>query len=294
MSKRDTPKKKYARLTSNPRLAPKGVNRKAKPKKVKDTDEQPKPKKSWNSQPVFPAVIADLQEREKLGIKKYGQALHTENGRDALKDAYQESLDQTLYLKQRLMEEAASGMLPIDPVDTPLLHDWQTEQAQLKKESDLAEEMWNGSVEETYRPGHHFPDPIAPPSPVSACDYIAHPPTEKRGWSVIRWWDDLVNGDPETKAETVLEEAQRLVNGDRGANYGHPFDDFGRTAAMVTGLLGKRLVAPLTPEDIAKIMICVKLSRECNKPARDNRTDIAGYVECLDKVVEERKRREMW
>ena len=38
-------------------------------------------------------------------------------------------------------------------------------------------------------------------------------------------------------------------------------------------------------------MTGVKISREVNQPKRDNRTDGAGYWGCLDKVVEERKRR---
>jgi len=36
-------------------------------------------------------------------------------------------------------------------------------------------------------------------------------------------------------------------------------------------------------------MIGVKISRECNKPKRDNRIDIAGYAEALDMVVNYRE-----
>jgi hypothetical protein len=32
-------------------------------------------------------------------------------------------------------------------------------------------------------------------------------------------------------------------------------------------------------------MIGVKMSRECNRPKRDNRVDLAGYAETLDMVV---------
>lgn len=86
--------------------------------------------------------------------------------------------------------------------------------------------------------------------------------------------------------ESILEEAQRLVHGNRGADYGHPYYDFRRTAIMVTGLLRDKLKdwEKITPRDIPLIMNCVKMSREMNRPKRDNRADGAGYWETLDMV----------
>ena len=91
--------------------------------------------------------------------------------------------------------------------------------------------------------------------------------------------------------KSILIEAHELVHGDRGADYGHPLDDFGRTAGAVSALLAHKLKEPLTAEDVAVVMICVKLSREMNVPKRDNRLDGAGYFETLDMVVNERARR---
>ena len=89
--------------------------------------------------------------------------------------------------------------------------------------------------------------------------------------------------------ESVLEEAQRLVHGDRGADYGHPLDDFTKTAAMFGALRG----VYLTAEDVALFMICVKLSREANRHKRDNLTDLCGYAETYMMVKGERAHREM-
>ena len=82
--------------------------------------------------------------------------------------------------------------------------------------------------------------------------------------------------------ESILHEAHTLVHGVRGEDYGHPYHDFSRTAKIWSAILG----VDVTPEQVALCMIGVKISRECNKPKRDNRVDIAGYAEALDMVVE--------
>lgn len=56
-------------------------------------------------QDVTPLLIADLEARAAVGLKKYGRPLQTHNGRNALLDAYEEALDMALYLKQALMEQ---------------------------------------------------------------------------------------------------------------------------------------------------------------------------------------------
>jgi hypothetical protein len=93
------------------------------------------------------------------------------------------------------------------------------------------------------------------------------------------------------KRVSVLTEAQGLVHGNRNEDYGHPLDDWTRTAGMVSAMLAHKLKEPITAEDAILFMVCVKASREINRPKRDNRVDGAGYFECLDWVVDERKAR---
>ena len=77
--------------------------------------------------------------------------------------------------------------------------------------------------------------------------------------------------------ETILEEAQRLVHGDRGSAYGHPYDDFSRTAKIWSAILGY----DVTPAEVSLCMVGLKISREVNKPKRDNRVDGAGYLSLI-------------
>lgn len=49
-------------------------------------------------------VRADLEERERLGVERYGTPLRAHNGRDGLMDLYEELLDAACYARQ-LIEE---------------------------------------------------------------------------------------------------------------------------------------------------------------------------------------------
>lgn len=81
----------------------------------------------------------------------------------------------------------------------------------------------------------------------------------------------------------VLIEAHALVHGDRQAKYGHPADDFARTAALWRALFGW----DAEPRDVALAMVCLKLSRLRATPDhRDSAVDLAGYAETYRMVVD--------
>lgn len=44
-------------------------------------------------------LISDIEERKEFGIRKYGTALQSGNGRDMLQDAYEEAIDLVVYLR---------------------------------------------------------------------------------------------------------------------------------------------------------------------------------------------------
>jgi hypothetical protein len=85
----------------------------------------------------------------------------------------------------------------------------------------------------------------------------------------------------------ILEEADFLINGARQEKYGHPYDDFSRTAQIWSAILDTYI----TPEQVALCMVGLKLSRECNQHQEDNLIDAAGYLGTCQMVIEERTRR---
>lgn len=64
---------------------------------------EPDPKVN-NSPSIHDLVIEDMKSRKAMGLEKYGTVLQANNGRNALKDAYEEVLDLACYLKQKLEE----------------------------------------------------------------------------------------------------------------------------------------------------------------------------------------------
>lgn len=65
--------------------------------------EQPKP--IPNENPIIQELVMDdMNARLVLGIERYGTGLQAHNGRDFLRDAYEEALDLAAYLRGALYE----------------------------------------------------------------------------------------------------------------------------------------------------------------------------------------------
>lgn len=64
--------------------------------------DQPLPKPG--KLPVQQILIHAIEERREHGIRKYGRALETDNGRNALQDAWEEAMDLLLYLTRARLE----------------------------------------------------------------------------------------------------------------------------------------------------------------------------------------------
>jgi hypothetical protein len=87
----------------------------------------------------------------------------------------------------------------------------------------------------------------------------------------------------------VLEEANRIVYGERNAAYGHPADDFAAAAGILRILVRRRYGHDIafTPDFWGLIMaVACKGSREAGLHGRDNCTDGAGYYATIMRCFE--------
>lgn len=92
----------------------------------------------------------------------------------------------------------------------------------------------------------------------------------------------MVGCVPTDPTETITAEAERLVNGDRGHDYGPPAEDFARVARFWSAIL----CCDVTARQVGLCMIGLKLSRECHRHKRDSLVDICGYALTVEKIEE--------
>lgn len=86
----------------------------------------------------------------------------------------------------------------------------------------------------------------------------------------------------ETTKESILEEAQRIINGPRAESYGPPEKNFAEIAYGWENILDTKV----SPEQVALCMIWLKIKRFQNgKPDRDSIVDIAGYAGTIEKLL---------
>lgn len=62
-----------------------------------------------HDQAAVEATVKDMQDRDQVGLERYGTRLQPYNGRDSLVDAYQEALDLCVYLRTVLYELHEAG-----------------------------------------------------------------------------------------------------------------------------------------------------------------------------------------
>jgi hypothetical protein len=83
--------------------------------------------------------------------------------------------------------------------------------------------------------------------------------------------------------ESILDTAKRLTSSDRQKDYGHPKDNFRRIADLWNMYLLNRQnpETEISIEDVAWMMVLLKIGRDLNKPTVDNLVDSIGYIRTL-------------
>lgn len=90
----------------------------------------------------------------------------------------------------------------------------------------------------------------------------------------------------------LLRRANDTINGDRQRDYGDKLQNFSQIAMLWQGLLATKLQpnAAIFPEDVALLMIAVKMARLAKSPDHeDSILDVAGYAGCYSLLQSERK-----
>lgn len=82
----------------------------------------------------------------------------------------------------------------------------------------------------------------------------------------------------------ILEEAEKLVGGDRQQDYGDTRKSFTRIAKLWSAYKHIKF----TPQDVGLMMILLKVSRGAEGAKRDTIVDIAGYARCIEMLGEKR------
>lgn len=97
--------------------------------------------------------------------------------------------------------------------------------------------------------------------------------------------------NPSPKPESILAEAERIVNGERAVDYGDSTANMERIGKITELSLSQAEWAKLDARSIpatvvAKILMAVKLGREAHTHKRDNLVDLCGYAEILNRAQE--------
>ncbi len=115
--------------------------------------------------------------------------------------------------------------------------------------------------------------------------WVSTEEAKQNGWEPALFCQP-VQSCTQAPQESILQEAERLVNGDRQQSYGDASESFERIADFWHAYLKTKLKgdAHISAKDVAAMMILLKISRSvtCNK--RDNWVDIAGYAELGSKL----------
>ena len=92
----------------------------------------------------------------------------------------------------------------------------------------------------------------------------------------------------EENKQSILSEAEEIVNGSRHSDYGNARESFGRIATIASVMTGKEL----SPEDCCAVLMAVKLVRESFAHKRDNLVDLCGYAHIMNELNENESEKE--
>jgi len=96
----------------------------------------------------------------------------------------------------------------------------------------------------------------------------------------------IVIDDEQVSQQTVMEEAQSLIYGDRQTQYGDPRDNLNAIAQFWMMYLYHKYKVDieLNGEDVCWMMAQLKMLREFNGSKRDSLVDAIGYIGLIERL----------
>lgn len=88
--------------------------------------------------------------------------------------------------------------------------------------------------------------------------------------------------------ESILNEAIKIRNGERNADYGDAIINMKRITNILNTIQNKQF----DEIDVCNVMIAVKLGRELHNHKRDNLVDLCGYADILNILHENKNENE--
>lgn len=110
----------------------------------------------------------------------------------------------------------------------------------------------------------------------------------RHGIPVFEWAVDVIELAKKRSSESVLDVALRVAGHSRSRDYGHPLENHERIASLWNAFISGKSEKFLSAEDVAYMMILMKIARQQNTHKDDNLIDIGGYVRCIELMNEKR------
>jgi len=92
-----------------------------------------------------------------------------------------------------------------------------------------------------------------------------------------------------SKASDICSTAAKIVGGERGTNYGDKLENHNNIARLWNAYMLSRPLPDtlLNAEDVALMMLLLKIARAGSGYVEDNYVDMAGYAGCAGAIAHE-------
>jgi len=113
---------------------------------------------------------------------------------------------------------------------------------------------------------------------------------QRKGIPVYYSVDSVLLANEPVEKVSALTEAMEVAGQSRSRDYGHPLENHQRIANLWNAYMEGRNdpSSPLEAEEVAWMMVLLKVAREQHTHKHDSLVDVCGYVRCIELMHEKR------